>query len=426
MDLDAEGFDFLRNREPPIGLPVTSSTPCDYCRDIDQACVLLWGGWSCENCFENRQACRRSSCVVSSQQEVSRHTARASIPPSVLQGATATAAPTVSFSPQSWTGLAENIDSRQSRCHRVLSAEAPDDLGERLDKPKLAERLAQVPVNKQDGLDRWRRSPTRLESACRTAISNLPGTFKVAKGDETSQLPVAFLNEERDLRKTSSYVVIESPLSADDDAACPSTSKLSSYSLVTRNAQDPPASTAALEDQASSPRGNTIFPCTFCTKRFRKKWDWKRHEASVHLRLRRWACPPQDGSVESNEGSICIYCGADDSSLNHLRTHNHQACQEGDVLQHIFFRKDKLQDHLGRKHPSSGTPAFGSWEILTPNLRSRCGFCNHSCSTLDERANHLADHFHEGLQMADWEGDSGFEQSVQDQIQNVTRPWGRR
>ena len=35
-----------------------------------------------------------------------------------------------------------------------------------------------------------------------------------------------------------------------------------------------------------------IFQCTFCTDTFKSKYDWTRHEKSLHLSLEKWICAP--------------------------------------------------------------------------------------------------------------------------------------
>jgi uncharacterized Zn-finger protein len=35
-----------------------------------------------------------------------------------------------------------------------------------------------------------------------------------------------------------------------------------------------------------------IFQCTFCTESFKVKYDWLRHEKSLHLSMEKWTCAP--------------------------------------------------------------------------------------------------------------------------------------
>lgn len=47
------------------------------------------------------------------------------------------------------------------------------------------------------------------------------------------------------------------------------------------------------------------------------------------------------------------------------------------------------------------------------NLRSRCGFCNATFTTWDERVNHLVQEFHDGAEMKNWRGPRGFNADIE-------------
>ena len=45
-----------------------------------------------------------------------------------------------------------------------------------------------------------------------------------------------------------------------------------------------------------------MFQCTFCTDTFKSKYDWTRHEKSLHLSLEKWICAPS-GYVKHTNSS---------------------------------------------------------------------------------------------------------------------------
>jgi hypothetical protein len=88
--------------------------------------------------------------------------------------------------------------------------------------------------------------------------------------------------------------------------------------------------------RADLEEGPRLFQCTFCTDRFRSKYDWSRHEKSLHLSLEKWICAPL-GDVIVDEL---------EPSEEHLATHNHKGCVEKGLDSRTFYRKDHLRQHL--------------------------------------------------------------------------------
>lgn len=98
-------------------------------------------------------------------------------------------------------------------------------------------------------------------------------------------------------------------------------------------------------DLESAPR---LFQCTFCTDRFKNKYDWSRHEKSLHLSLEKWICAPLGEVItcSSSGQRKCVYCDEIEPSKEHLATHNHSACEEKGLEARTFYRKDHLRQHL--------------------------------------------------------------------------------
>jgi uncharacterized Zn-finger protein len=104
----------------------------------------------------------------------------------------------------------------------------------------------------------------------------------------------------------------------------------------------------ALASKAGLNKGGKLFQCTFCTESFKAKYDWLRHEKSLHLSLEKWICAPLGEVIEDTESgrSKCVYCDTLEPSREHLATHNHTACAEKSFESRTFYRKDHLRQHM--------------------------------------------------------------------------------
>ena len=173
---------------------------------------------------------------------------------------------------------------------------------------------------------------------------------------------------------------------------------------------------AAGDGRTSLQTPMNTFQCTFCTETFKTKHIWQRHEKSLHLPLERWLCAPEGPMVTSKDGVVaCAFCGHVNPNNAHMETHNYAACKERSVEERTFHRKDHLGQHLRLVHNVDPTQPCGLldlWKIETPSIRSRCGFCSLTMDTWATRAEHLAEHFKMGANMADWEGDWGFDPEI--------------
>lgn len=182
----------------------------------------------------------------------------------------------------------------------------------------------------------------------------------------------------------------------------------------------------ALPATAKPPSGAPkTFQCTFCTETFRTKHDWQRHEKSLHLSLERWVCSPNGAKAFNLENGqmSCVFCGQANPDEAHIDSHNYAACQERTAPERSFYRKDHLRQHLKLVH---NTKLLGwsmeQWKTTTPEIRSRCGFCDVVLDSWSIRTDHLAEHFKKGKSMADWKGGWGFEAPVLDVVENSIPP----
>ncbi|KAF4470273.1 monocarboxylate transporter 4 [Fusarium albosuccineum] len=176
--------------------------------------------------------------------------------------------------------------------------------------------------------------------------------------------------------------------------------------------------------------GNVLkkFQCTFCTDSFNRKYDWQRHENSVHLPLQRWICisdGPRARNLENQNLLSCVFCGLVDPDDAHIESHNCSTCKNRPLNERSFNRKDHLRQHLRLFHNNSTFLewSMASWRVPVPDIRSRCGICDRWMDTWEARVNHIAEHFKMGKSMADWKGDWGFDPEIFDSVENAMPPW---
>jgi hypothetical protein len=115
------------------------------------------------------------------------------------------------------------------------------------------------------------------------------------------------------------------------------------------------------------------YQCTFCAVDFEQKYDWKRHEESVHFPQKEWVCMP-NGPVE---GSQCVFCGLENVDDEHLRSHKSIACSEAPRELRTFQRKDKLVQHIKQVHGCQPPTVVKSWcRPIERKVLLLCGFCS--------------------------------------------------
>ncbi|RAL60611.1 hypothetical protein DID88_009929 [Monilinia fructigena] len=149
------------------------------------------------------------------------------------------------------------------------------------------------------------------------------------------------------------------------------------------------------------------FQCTFCTESFKTKHDWQRHEKSLHLSLERWICCP-NGSIQYNKEI----------------TQSFQAVPRNQLEKEHSTGKIIYVNILNLVHDVKFAAwSMESWKAITPEIRSRCGFCGIVMDSWTARVDHLAEHFKSGRSMADWKGDWGFEPQILNIVENGIPPY---
>ncbi|KAJ5152709.1 uncharacterized protein N7482_009187 [Penicillium canariense] len=281
-----------------------------------------------------------------------------------------------------------------------------------------------VPSAKEmNPMQRWQESPPEDEPASLTAIMNamdeMPTSQSPGQGQGSGSRPT---NPFRHYRQSASITSGEISASS-ADSACSSAGRSTPQSSQSRRSKGRIAKSKAKPWNDTKPR---IFCCTFCCDRFRSKYDWVRHEKSLHLSLETWYCAPLGPSVVSQTTGRehCAYCNALDPSREHLtEEHNYEECQNLSKASRSFRRKDHLVQHLRHVHQVNTVPLLDEWKVETKNITSRCGFCDENLHDWDQRIEHIGEHFRSGCTMKDWQGDHGFPPSITAQLRNAFPPY---
>lgn len=266
-------------------------------------------------------------------------------------------------------------------------------------------------------IQRWQNSPPEEEAASLSAIYNAMEQKPLSGSSRGSRTPSydAF----KIYRGPSSSTSLDSGVS---DNSVHSTQSGTSQSRRRRVTKPRTAGKTKGKPKVTADR---IFKCTFCCDTFKHKYDWARHEKSLHLNMEEWMCTPHGGSVVLPlTGRVhCAYCSALDPTQQHLESHNYSACQGGPATPRIFRRKDHLVQHLRLVHGLDTLPLIDDWKLESAPVTSRCGFCDAQLSSWDGRTDHLAAHFRSGKTMADWTGDHGFDPEINARVSNAFPPY---
>ncbi|KAH8730920.1 hypothetical protein GQ44DRAFT_672939 [Phaeosphaeriaceae sp. PMI808] len=290
-----------------------------------------------------------------------------------------------------------------------------------------------------DPFERWKHSPVQNEPAPLTAI-----THAIEHFDPPTTTTSASTSYRRDVSNTStgsfSHFTAPSISSVETGVTGVSSGSIgshnSAYSYGSRHSLGSMNSLKSKErrrrrrlptrppkpDSNDTPR---LFQCTFCTDRFKNKYDWSRHEKSLHLSLEKWLCAPL-GEIIADKATgkrKCVYCDELEPSEEHLATHNHNTCCEKGPESRTFYRKDHLRQHLRLMHGCKMTTSMDSWKSEAQFIKSRCGFCDMSFNKWQDRIDHLAKEFRSGADMKTWKGCRGLDAHVAIYVTNAMPPY---
>ncbi|KZM20030.1 metal ion binding [Ascochyta rabiei] len=169
-------------------------------------------------------------------------------------------------------------------------------------------------------------------------------------------------------------------------------------------------------NSAGQPQQDLPFFCTFCPRAFKTKYEWIRHEDSVHALRTTWIC------CDTRSASLlsCPFCGHMHPDEAHMATHKYHQCRSKPEAQRTFYRRDHFVQHLhhvhfaNAKHPSvrvgcqarllaSEGHNFGckelsmKWRKFGAPMKKddpmlHCGFCGKKSKDWSERCEHVAEH----------------------------------
>ncbi|KAH7129541.1 hypothetical protein B0J13DRAFT_453524 [Dactylonectria estremocensis] len=287
-----------------------------------------------------------------------------------------------------------------------------------------------MPSNQMNPLERWKSSPPEHEAA---EVSDICRAVAASTGSPSDSHHINPSGRSSGRNSSASSADL-SHSSAGSGSQSSAYSHNSFASFGTRNLhrrRKRGGTRRHVGKQRMSSRPSLLRPChmyqcTFCIETFKHKYDWQRHEKSLHLSLEEWICSPKGSTVinPDNGGIVCVYCGKADPDQSHLDSHNHTVCRDRVLEERTFYRKDHLQQHLKLVHDSKFMKwPMDEWKVAGQDIRSRCGFCGLQLSSWATRTEHLAEHFKSGSTMADWKGDWGFDAQVVQNIDNAIPPY---
>ncbi|KAF2449666.1 hypothetical protein P171DRAFT_427840 [Karstenula rhodostoma CBS 690.94] len=289
--------------------------------------------------------------------------------------------------------------------------------------------------------ERWKHSPPENEPAPLQAIARNVETFDFPDDGERSN--ASSHRKENSNDSTGSFSVFRAPsitsletgptiLSSGSIGSSTSAtySQSSRHSLGSFNSLKSKERRRRRRMPTRTPKHDAesdmrMFQCTFCTDTFKNKYDWTRHEKSLHLSLEKWICAPLGDVITctSSGQRKCVYCDEVNPSNAHLESHNHRACQEKGMEARIFYRKDHLRQHLRLMHGCKMTPSMEAWKAEAQVINSRCGFCAKTFDKWQDRCDHLAKEFRNGATMRNWKGCRGLDPHVAQHVTNAMPPY---
>lgn len=331
----------------------------------------------------------------------------------------------------------------------ALNADSNGNAMERPSTPAVRDMIYApgTPLGDMDPMERWENSPPEHEAALFSdiakALSNSPlATATVPNKSQTSTRSASRADDSASTRSSiNGYHRDPSASSLDSDmpgsivwsdhsGTSAQSGRSDSKPEYRRRARKRRTNPLSRGLNLNSLRSNNVpktFQCTFCTDSFKTKYDWSRHEKSLHLALESWTCSPfgavnHDANAEEQEPK-CVYCNTASPTEDHLHTHRYLACDGRPESERTYYRKDHLRQHLRLVHGCRFIPSMEKWKHTPEFVRSRCGFCDKLLSTWQARIDHLAAHFRSGASMAEWVGGWGFEPHISRLIENGIPPF---
>ncbi|KAL4993294.1 hypothetical protein BDV10DRAFT_199827 [Aspergillus recurvatus] len=319
-------------------------------------------------------------------------------------------------------------NTRRRRKNKSL---CPNPLLNSTQRPINMRRPLEGELSLMSPMERWRNSPPEAEAASLDAIMGA-----VVNSDYTAhQDPCIRYSQHStpsDARSAASSNASGSAVSNNSVSSTHSIGSHSSagsfhrfYSAEAPRRRRRRKRPTVFPKRAAQTQEQRPFQCTFCTDTFRSKYDWTRHEKTLHLSLESYTCCPSGPTYADPAGSErCCFCDYLHPSDIHIESHSYSRCQEKPVVLRTFYRKDHLIQHLRLVHGiSQFRPGMEGWKSQVDNINSRCGLCDTTFVSWSARNEHIAQHFRNGALMKDWKGSRGLDPSVAFAVENAMPPY---
>lgn len=297
---------------------------------------------------------------------------------------------------------------------------------------------AERPWEELNPLERWQHSPPENEPAAFENIANAVASSDLPDGASTPSTSGvrrlkgssngSGVSGRRAASTTSAETSQASSLSAPSSAAQSNSSShgsFGSFSSSLAGKKDRRRRKRAVPLRRTTDDKRRTFQCTFCTDTFKSKYDWTRHEKSLHLSLEKYVCAPLGPCIIDvvTGDKVCVYCNLHNPEEGHEDKHNHRACEEKGLDSRTFYRKDHLRQHLRLMHGCELAPSMDAWKFSTTEINSRCGFCAQRFSLWQDRVDHLTGHFRAGTRMVEWKGCRGLDPAIAAMVTNAMPPY---
>lgn len=324
------------------------------------------------------------------------------------------------------------VNARRRGCVKKPATPTASSLSEPL--PSSEPATGQNPAwNDMSPLDRWRHSPPEEEPVSLNDIAEAIGASQSMPG----------LSSSIDWTEPASWSQGQAGLSNDSISSLGSSDQShSSNSSAHSYASDSLFNVRTQEGRRRRRRKNhryrnplavshddgakRIYQCTFCTDSFKSRYDWTRHEGTLHLVLEKWTCVPSGPRYckPSEAVARCVLCDEANPSEQHVQSHKYRECAAKPLAARSFYRKDHLRQHLRLAHEVDDVlPSMSAWKSKITRVKSRCGFCGETFTLWSDRNDHLVDHYRAGALIKDWKGCRGLEPAVALLVQNAMPPY---
>ena len=169
---------------------------------------------------------------------------------------------------------------------------------------------AEKPWDELNPFERWKHSPPENEPAAITDIVNAVANSDLPD-DQVSTSPSSFGKRRKRSSAGSGFSNVRAPSATSFETGQSSSLSASNSAAYSHHSSQSHGSFGSFNSSLAGKRDRRrrrrpapapvrkpadekkrVFQCTFCTDTFKSKYDWTRHEKSLHLSLEKWICAP--------------------------------------------------------------------------------------------------------------------------------------